>query len=160
MINGKRFFEYVTYYADLIQKLDGIGKQVKGGNPLAKRILSTINTYKGKHRTGDQYVRNLFECAIIYFEDKFGSWKLDEALIRTFFWAYSLRLANFAVKEKTVDNAGSSHDGLFRRIREAVHPAELVHAPLTAARYPGDRDAVSQIEPLVAIFVEQNAIAK
>ena len=160
IINGQRFFEYIAHYADLIHKLEAIHEQIKGGNPLTKKIISTIDNYNARIRTGDQYIRNLFDCALLYYEDKFGNWKLDEALIRAFFWAYALRLENFAVKEVTIDNAGRSDDGLFKLIREAVHPVELIHQPLRIAAYKGDQKSVSQIEPIVVLFRKQNAISE
>ena len=36
-------------------------------NGMSKQILKTINSYDGKDRTGDKYVRMLFDCAILYY---------------------------------------------------------------------------------------------
>ena len=61
VLNGKRFFEMITHYHNRIQTIKS-----KQGN----EIINLLNTYDGRNRTGDKYVRLLFECALIYYIDK------------------------------------------------------------------------------------------
>jgi hypothetical protein len=72
IINGRRFFEMTAHYQQTVtqfnerlapsapflanEKLDGF----------AERIMEKINTYEGQHRTGDRYVRTIFDCLLIY----------------------------------------------------------------------------------------------
>lgn len=41
--------------------------------PMASKVLSTLGSYERRHRTGDRYVRAMFDCALIFYIDKFGS---------------------------------------------------------------------------------------
>jgi hypothetical protein len=40
---------------------------------MASKVLSTLGSYERRHRTGDRYVRAMFDCALIFYIDKFGS---------------------------------------------------------------------------------------
>ncbi|WP_442548529.1 DUF7834 domain-containing protein, partial [Enterobacter hormaechei] len=78
IINGRRFFEMTSHYQ---QKIAEIVSDERSGKdkakvseekqsirilghelePLACKILHTINTYRSRTRTGDGYVRTLFD---------------------------------------------------------------------------------------------------
>ncbi len=168
MINGKRFFEFVHYYASTIRTIENlyeekqqeksIAKYVNAENKAAKEIIDTLRTYKGRDRQGDLYVRNLFDCCLLYYWDKFGLYKIDEAIIKFFLWAFALRLERQAVQEVAADNLAREYNGFFRIIREAVHPREILHKQIKLAEYVGDTRAVRNIEPLVEIFRDHNQI--
>lgn len=125
IINGKRFFEMVTYYDKLI---DTVKNKTK--NP----IINTIKTYPGNHRTGDKYIRNLFYCGLIYYIDKFGEIDLGKAIDKIYIWAYTLRLKLYSVGLDSVDNyalkKAHSQVQLFKKIREAVHPNDILNMKL------------------------------
>lgn len=121
ILNGRRFFEMVKHYAE---KSKEIGQVLESH---AKEIHEAVSTYDGRGRTGDRYVRNLFDCACLYYWDKFGETKeLSKAIRKIFFWAYSLRLRQSRVSMATVDKEACSVAGLLYRIRQAVRPADVV----------------------------------
>lgn len=135
IINGRRFFELVAHYQTKVGQVRAdcwTWLLHQGGTALdgfAPRIIDTLNTYPSRHRTGDSYVRVMFDCLLIYYLDKFGTAQLSRAIEKVFIWAYGLRLQMQVVQLASVDNyvLGSN---MFTRIRHATHPAEFLHAPL------------------------------
>ena len=89
------------------------------------RILYVLASYDKRNRQGDRYVRNLFNNALLYYLDKFGTAMLEENIIKLFIWSYSLRLKMQAVKLASMDN--HTRDGIlmFGIIREATTPTEI-----------------------------------
>jgi len=59
-----------------IEKLDGC----------AGKIIETINSYSARARTGDEYVRLMFDCLLIYYIDKFGHAEISRAIEKIFIW--------------------------------------------------------------------------
>ena len=103
IINGKRFFEMIIHYNNLKKYVEnsenkGIKKDIECN------ILDTLDKYEGHNRIGDKYVLDLFNCALIYYIDKFGKIDLDKAVKKLFIWAYTLRLRQYSVKLASVDN--------------------------------------------------------
>lgn len=136
VINGRRFFEMVGHYQ---KKIDAINSALahKQENKQAiilgvvleeqaSEILSTLNDYPARFRTGDRYVRNMFDCAVIFYIDKFGTEMLSQVIEKLFVWAYRCRLEMRAVQLATADNY-VLNDNIFRRIKEAVCPADLLN---------------------------------
>ncbi|WP_296315179.1 DUF262 domain-containing protein [Winogradskyella sp. UBA3174] len=142
IINGKRFFEFVTYYSKIVNQIndthsndDSLNKQsplqkIKNGKSRASDILEVLSSYSGKNRTGDRYVRNLFDCCLLYYLDKFGNYKLDQAIEKFFIWTYTKRLDKYSVQLATIDNRGMESDGFFRIIREAIDSKDIFQKPL------------------------------
>ncbi len=122
IINGKRFFEMIYHYYEMINEIT---------NNEDNEILKMIKTYKGSHRTGDKYTRNLFYCGLIYFIDRFGEKEIETAINKIFVWAYTLRLKLYSVRLVSIDNyalnlnKNHSKIQLFKKIREALHPSEI-----------------------------------
>ncbi len=132
IINGKRFFEMVSHYKKVFESFN---KEVKESNkldPNAKEILKVLDSYDARSRTGDQYIRNLFNCAVIYYIDKFGYVEISNAIEKIFIWAYLLRLEHQAVYLASVDNYVIQRSNIFKIIKEAVFPNELtsIHIPI------------------------------
>ena len=135
IINGRRFFEMTAHYQQTVaqfnersapsapflenEKLDGF----------VGRIMETINTYKGQNRTGDRYVRTIFDCLLIYYIDKFGHVEISRAIEKIFVWAYSLRLKMQVVQFASMDNHVLEHN-LFRAINEATRPGDFINCSL------------------------------
>jgi len=131
IINGRRFFEMTAHYQETVtlfkaraasnsqflacEKLDGF----------AVRIMEKINTYEGHNRTGDSYVRIIFDCLLIYYIDKFGHVEISRAIEKIFIWAYSLRLKMQLVQLASMDNHVLEHN-LFRLIKEATRPGDFI----------------------------------
>ena len=119
MINGLRFFEYVDHYI-------GLKKHLAEHPPETLHPLyNLLNTYDGHERTGDRYARNLFDCAMLWYYDKFGNHELDKASTLAFAWAYSMRLTQHAVKLATMDNKALEFGNLFAVIQNSIHPWEV-----------------------------------
>ena len=121
VINGKRFFEYIQHYMAIHTSLF-VGKEA--------RLASFINNYtgySGSHRKGDSYVRNLFLCVVMYYYDKFGDVELKKAAQICYRWAYYLRLELQRIGMESVDNHAKGRSGLFRVIRKAVHPQQVLN---------------------------------
>jgi hypothetical protein len=138
IVNGRRFFEMAAYYMELIKRvrrLNGTKHDVWLGLPddcLAHRILSALSSYNGSGRDGDKYVRNLFDCCLIYYIDKFGITEIGKAIEKAFVWAYTLRLRMYAVHVASVDNhALNGSPAMFKHLREALHPSDITHLRLS-----------------------------
>ncbi len=160
IINGKRFFEYVAYYSNLSKEinkthhLDTLEKsqlvkslKQSSSSENALNILEGLANYPGKWRTGDAYVRNVFDCCILYYLDKFGNYKLDTAIEKFFIWTYRDRLEKFSVQLATVDNRGIERNGFFRIIREAIDTKDVFHKPLksTGVMNPKHADKIKEL---------------
>lgn len=170
MIDGKRFFEYVHYYATYIQKIEatydvkksfetsGLLNQLKDDSYNAKEIFRVLRSYESKNRIGDLYVRNLMDCCILYYIDKFGIHKLDEAIVKFFLWSFKLRLERQAVQEVTIDNHARDYSSFLKLIRESVHSNDIVHQVVKPVNYVGDSKAVKNIGAIKSIFESLKAI--
>ena len=117
VLNGKRFFEMIAHYDDRIKKIKD-----KRDN----EIIKLLDEYEGNHRTGDKYVRLLFECALIYYIDKFGEKELDKVINKLFIWAYKLRLELQAVRLASMDNEALKTN-VFQTIKDANTHHEVVN---------------------------------
>lgn len=95
----------------------------------AKTIMDTLNSYSARTRTGDCYVRAMFDCLLIYYIDKFGHADLSRAIEKIFIWAYSLRLQMQVVQLASMDNHVLKNN-LFRLIKEATRPADFINCSL------------------------------
>ncbi|MDG0973340.1 MAG: DUF262 domain-containing protein [Crocinitomicaceae bacterium] len=144
MINGKRFFEFVSYYSKIVDEIrkthneddnfekSDLLRNLRSSDSKAFKIMKELASYPGRNRTGDQYVRNIFDCCILYYMDKFGESKLDKAIEKFFIWTYKDRLEKFSVQLATIDNRGMEANGFFRVIREAIDTKDVFHKPLGA----------------------------
>lgn len=124
MINGKRFFEFIAHYNTKVQEV----KQAYSKNIYVK----ILNDYTGKNRTGDKYVRTLFDCCLLFYIDKFGHTEIERAIEKFFIWAYKVRVEHYNVQLATVDNHALAAPCFFKRIREASHPTEVLSTSIEA----------------------------
>lgn len=147
IINGRRFFEMTSHYQHKINEIvsDERSGKPKAKNsedksqtirildhelePLASNILHTLNTYSSRTRTGDGYIRTLFDCAVIFYLDKFGAHQLSQAIEKLFIWAYSCRLQMQVVGIERMDKHALTHN-VFERIKQAVQPNDVLNWPL------------------------------
>lgn len=163
IINGRRFFEMAEHYqkqVKLIVESELRDFEVMYGHKLttnAQNILITLNSYPARYRTGDQYVRSIFDCALIFYIDKFGGDSLSSAIEKIFIWAYSLRIKQQVVQLATIDNHVLSFN-LFRRIKDATQPSDVLTIglnTLTAAENLNNRrKGNAGGDPLVKLFKE------
>jgi len=135
IINGRRFFELISHYQGKVARISGEswnGHELVGAEGLdgfAQDIMETINSYPARTRTGDCYVRAMFDCLLIYYIDKFGHAELSRAIEKIFIWAYSLRLQMQVVQLASMDNYVLANN-LFRLIKDATRPADFINHPL------------------------------
>jgi len=166
MINGKRFFEFVTHYGKEVEKIKDFGNplnqvklRIKNTKTKALEILDILDTYDARQRTGDLYVRNVFNCCLLYYIDKFGYYKIDEIIVRFFIWVYTSRIEKHSVRLKTIDNLGKDYQGFFRIMRESINTKEIFYKELkTVYPYGGDKEKKST-KPLIDLFNQLNYIA-
>lgn len=132
LMNGKRFFELVGHYQELLDRAKTLKKQVEhDSDTKAHLILKTLDEYPSKDRVGDKYVRNLFDCLLLYYLDKFGTAEIGRAIEKLFIWAYSLRLQQHSVMLASMDNYALEPVPMFKLMREALRPAEIISVPLS-----------------------------
>lgn len=135
IINGRRFFEMTAHYQEkvtLFNKPSVAGASFLGSWQLdgfAGKIMEKITTYEGHNRTGDRYVRSIFDCLLIYYIDKFGNVEISRAIEKIFVWAYSLRLKMQVVQLASMDNHVLENN-LFRLIKEATRPGDFINCSL------------------------------
>lgn len=125
IINGRRFFEMVNYYNEIFEVAVGeIQNNIKL-NAISKSIFDVIKNYVGWQRTGDSYVRTLFQCALVFYVDKFGFNHINEAVEKIFAWAYRLRLEYYAIQFVSVDNYVLDNN-LFADFKNSYTPQEAL----------------------------------
>ena len=135
IINGRRFFELISHYQSKVARISAEswnGHELVGSAGLdgyAKEIMDVLNSYSARTRTGDCYVRAMFDCLLIYYIDKFGHAELSRAIEKIFIWAYSLRLRMQVVQLASMDNHVLANN-LFRLIKDATRPADFINCSL------------------------------
>lgn len=121
LIAGKRFFSYTLHYGKLLEK---IKKQI---TIFHQPDLTPSN------RSGDIYIKQLYECSLLFFADRFGIQSLNKFVMQQLYsWSYSLRLAMYAVYPQTINKyAKGEHEranwglDMFSQISEMTNPGEL-----------------------------------
>jgi hypothetical protein len=121
LIAGKRFFNYTLYYGSLLEK-----------------IQKQINRFHNQDeipskRSGDIYIKQLYECSLLFFADRFGLESLTQSVMQLLYsWSYSLRLTMHAVYPQTINKyARGQHEranygiDMFSAISEMTDPEEL-----------------------------------
>ncbi|MFC5194776.1 DUF262 domain-containing protein [Bizionia hallyeonensis] len=166
MINGQRFFEFVTHYGKEVEKVKNFGNKlneiklkIKDTKTKALDILELLESYDARFRTGDLYVRNIFNCCLLYYIDKFGYYKIDEVIVRFFIWVYSPRIEKHSVRLRTIDNLGADDNGFFRTIRESINTKEVFYKELKIVVPYGGNRKNKKTKPLIEVFNELNYIA-
>lgn len=122
IINGEYFFKMISYYKQLHDK---VIVEKEGLNGKTSEIVGVIDNYEGMNRTGDKYVRMLFNCALLFYCDKFGLKNLDIAVEKIFIWAYTIRLSYQTLQLVSVDNYVVREMNMFKLIKEATYSHEI-----------------------------------
>ena len=153
VINGKRFFEMVIYYNNLIKDINKL-KETSKKDTVEYDILNTLDIYKGHNRSGDRYVRNLFNCALVYYIDKFGKIDLDKAIRKLFIWAYNLRFKLYSVKLVSVDNYAIgrheyANESIFIKIYYAVNHNEILHLNINSIKKEEMKRELKELEKFI-----------
>lgn len=121
LIAGRRFFNYTLHYGKLLEKIQ-------------KQIIRfhKQDEIPGK-RSGDIYIKQLYECSLLFFVDRFGIESLSQSVMQLLYtWSYSLRLAMHAVYPQTINKYAIGHHerlnygiDMFSAISEMTDPEEL-----------------------------------
>lgn len=155
IINGRRFFEMTAHYQEKVSLIrSGLShfNELVGDEKLdgyAQRVMETANHYPGKNRTGDRYVRAIFDCLLIYYIDKFDYVEISRAIEKIFIWAYSLRLKMQVVQLATIDNYVLENN-LFRLLKESTRPSDFVNYSLPVL----NENRSSKTEKIEKLFKE------
>lgn len=132
MINGRRFFEYVSHYKNVVDSFrkDNESLQaVPSSENQTKYLFYLVYKNSKSHRDGEQYIKSLFECAMIYYIDKFGYSDFDAWVEKAFVWCYNLRFWYQRIAFESVDNYVLRLN-MFALIRDSITPAEVLRATL------------------------------
>lgn len=134
VVNGRRFFDMVLYYNDLVSsiRIESYFKDVDR----AEKILKVLNSYGLKNRDGDKYVRVIFDALTVYFIDRFGKddKRLGRVIEKFFLFAYTIRLRQFRVSLVTMDNHAKA-SRMFKLIRDASDPDEIANVLVDSIPY-------------------------
>lgn len=121
LISGKRFFNYTLHYDSMLKTIQ-------------KQISDFHNPGEiPDKRSGDIYTKQLYECSLLFFADRFGLESLTGSVMKQLYsWSYSLRLTMNAVYLQTINKyAKGEHEranfglDMFTSISEMANPEEL-----------------------------------
>lgn len=133
IINGKHFFEMIYCYSKLKKELQNL---IRKWNFEIYNILYGDHKYEdaayaGYYRVGDNYTKILFECACMYFLDKFGESKeLKKVFEKIFLWAFYIRLTSKRIPFSSIDNYAKEYDSFFKYIKEALQISDILKVQL------------------------------
>ena len=121
LMAGKRFFNYALHYGKQLEQIQNLIKKDHNEDQIPCR------------RSGDLYIKQLYECALLFFADRFGMDSLSKGVRQQLYsWSYTLRLTMNAVYPQTINKyARGRHErlneglDLFSEISEMNHADEL-----------------------------------
>ena len=129
-INGSRFFDAIRHYDELYNKVTHsktfLVFDTEKDNKSAYKIIHRLNNYGNRFRKGDIYTRQLFDCLLLYYIDRFGFVEINKIVKKFFRYAYTIRLRHFSVQLSTIDNEAIG-GAMFRTIRDAKTPYEIIN---------------------------------
>ena len=154
IINGKRFFEMIYRYSKLKKDLLDL---IRKWNFEIYNILYADHKYNGKdytgyYRVGDDYTKILFECACIYFLDKFGESKeLKKVFEKIFLWAFYKRLKSKHIAFSSIDIYAMEYDSFFKYIKEALQISDILKVRLKSV----SKSEVQGVDAIVKYFEDK-----
>jgi len=152
IINGRRFFEFINYYKRIIDSLYFSNFKDIPLDDRAKNILKCIQSYSAKDRIGDKYTRALFDCALIFYIDKFKYSDISRIVEKLFIWAYSVRLNYQNLQFASVDNYVLIEKNVFKIISNSLTPHAIVNLDLNNI----DTIKATKVAELTKIFKDLN----
>lgn len=154
IINGKHFFEMIYRYFKSKKDLPDL---IKKWNFEIYNILYADHKYDDKdytgyYRVGDDYTKILFECACIYFLDKFGESKeLKKVFEKIFLWAFYKRLKSKHIAFSSIDNYAMEYDSFFKYIKEALQISDILKVRLKSV----SKSEVQGVDAIVKYFEDK-----
>lgn len=161
IIDGELFFYWVERYQNLYQTIKPEDTKVKKSEDIAvtikdNKIIKGLNDYANRGRTGDRYVRNMFDCLLMFYIDKFGMQSLEDAITKIFEWAYYIRLSQDRVSmigiNKYIQEQGDAN--LFSVLRNATTPQEFLKTKFSEKLNQGSKAD----NKLLELFKENSSI--
>ena len=93
----------------------------------------------------------MFDCALIYYIDKFGYADISRAIEKTFIWAYSLRLTHYSIQLATMDNHVQKNN-IFVLIKEATQPSDYLSIELATVKADSNITNIDKVNSVVELF--------
>lgn len=130
MIDGEWFFAYIQHYRQIYRQLFGYDKS-KGllsriyqinGIELGQNLIDFLNNHAHANRTGDRYLRSLFECLVLAYFDKFGEERLENFVNKAFVWVYRIRLEWQRITFATINNTAMAQNSLLTHLDRSYTP--------------------------------------
>lgn len=132
VISGEYFFKYVFHYDKLLTEVKNM---VKEHHKKSEEIPA--------YRTGDIYIKRLYECALLLFMDRFGIENMETSYMEKLYkWSYSLRLVMYAVRRESINsyangnNSNIYNGALFSKISEMNKPEDIMKIELKKIDVP------------------------
>lgn len=128
IFDGEYFFVYTQHYRRLYRELFNknyglLSKITKLNNQeLGENLIEFLDTHEYSYRTGDRYLRALFECVVLAYFDRFGDEFLDRFVNKAFIWVYHMRLKWERISFKTIDNAVKDKNSLLVHLLRSPTP--------------------------------------
>ncbi|MCW9698162.1 hypothetical protein L5B90_01705 [Avibacterium sp. 20-129] len=132
IIDGECFFQYIEHYRkiynQLFNKETGLLCKITqvNGVDLDKNLIDFLDNHHGAYRTGDRYLRSLFECLVLAYFDKFGKEKLNAFVNKAFIWIYRIRIESGRVTFATIDNEVTARNSLFTHLEYSHTPENVM----------------------------------
>ncbi|MDR2108295.1 MAG: DUF262 domain-containing protein [Coriobacteriales bacterium] len=108
IINGETFFRMVDHYYKLCLKYDLLDDEGIEDTVPDSRIIEQVREFD--HDTRYNYVRNLFNCLLLFYVDRFGEQELERALKKLFMYAYLPRVSMSQVRRWTINKYALGSD--------------------------------------------------
>jgi uncharacterized protein with ParB-like and HNH nuclease domain len=135
MINGRRFFEYTAHYKKIIEEFKVKYEVNEWADNLtfSQKIFYLVYYNNRNYREGERYLKNLFECLVIYYIDKFGYSEFDYFLEKAFVWVFSMRFNYQRLGFDSIDKYVIEHTdtNFFHLIRKAIYPNYILNIDLS-----------------------------
>ncbi len=112
IIAGKPFFDYAKHYFEILKDIQNNDKY-EGYFINDNDIVKTLDLRKNKNGVGHRITRLLFDTAILLYVDRFSPTErptkldlnmLDQFVVFTFIWAYSLRVQYYNLGWQSAQN--------------------------------------------------------
>ncbi|WP_337018488.1 DUF262 domain-containing protein [Oceanobacillus massiliensis] len=124
LLAGRRFFESTYHYMYLKKEVEKIALEM---------LPESVTPNHVHEQVGTRYIRELFQCLLLYFYDRFGINNKNPNIEQLFFkYCYQLRCINQAVYEKSINKYALGRNeylnnklNLFTAIRDAKSPRDV-----------------------------------
>ncbi|MEE3622360.1 DUF262 domain-containing protein, partial [Avibacterium paragallinarum] len=118
-------------------------------------LLHFINSYPGANRVGDRYIKNLFQCLVMLYYDKFGQEHLVQAIEKCFKWCYRIRLMQGRVFYRTIENKVYDEHSLFSHLMKVDKSREFLEFIIDKYKQEFDLDNHTGLSTLLESDLEK-----